>query len=229
MGRRKRRNSDVDLSVEESFERTRSSTPKDDSVRPTVPEDAGVSAEEQQSHKKPKTQNEADKIESLKRKKQERKQRQQEKKMEKQQQAEAARRAQEEIQAQKEREKKEKAEKKKAIEKSKGKAFTTTRKGVQYQDVIVGKGAPVQDRKKVRVAYTLRAKNRYGKILDSSDDFGFRLARGDVIDGWDIGLQGMRQGGKRYLIIPPPAGYGQQNIGAGKGGILFFEVSVLAC
>ena len=102
-------------------------------------------------------------------------------------------------------------------------------KGVQYQDVIIGKGPPVQDRKKVRVAYTLRAKQRYGKVLDSSADFGFRLGRGDVISGWDIGLKGMRQGGKRYLIIPPQAGYGQQNIGAGPGGILFFEVTVLAC
>ena len=101
--------------------------------------------------------------------------------------------------------------------------------GVKYQDIIVGTGPPVKDRKKVRVAYTLRARTKYGKILDSSDDFGFRLGRGEVIEGWDIGLKGMRQGGKRYLIIPPAAGYGNKNIGAGPGGMLFFEVSVIAC
>lgn len=94
---------------------------------------------------------------------------------------------------------------------------------------MVGKGPVVQDRKKVRVAYMLRAKHRYGKILDSSQDFGFRLGRGEVIDGWDIGVQGMRRGGKRHLIVPSQAGYGNQNIGAGKGGILFFELTVIAC
>ena len=99
--------------------------------------------------------------------------------------------------------------------------------GVQYQDILVGKGPVVQDRKKVRVSYVLRVGNKRGKILDSSDDFAFRLGRGEVIKGWDIGVQGMLQGGTRYLIVPPEAGYGRDNIGGGSGAILFFEVTVL--
>ena len=105
--------------------------------------------------------------------------------------------------------------------------FTRTKMGVQYQDILVGKGPVVQDRKKVRVSYVLRVGNKRGKILDSSDDFAFRLGRGEVIKGWDIGVQGMLQGGTRYLIVPPEAGYGRDNIGGGSGAILFFEVTVL--
>ena len=93
--------------------------------------------------------------------------------------------------------------------------------------VVVGKGPEVQPRKKVRVKYTLKAKNQFGKRLDHSDSFGFRLGRGEVIEGWDIGVMGMRQGGRRYLVVPPEAGYGRKNVGAGVGGILFFDVTVL--
>ena len=246
MGRRKRRNSDVDLTVETIFDhhrRTgRTSPPENDEPQPpeqlssteqtlggdTREKDSKiVSNESNPVHKKQKTQTEEERIEALKRKKQGRKQRRKEKKEEQDLKADETRKR--DLAVKKLQEKKEQEAKKKAAEASKDKPFVTMQKGVQYQDVIIGKGPPVQDRKKVRVAYTLRAKQRYGKVLDSSADFGFRLGRGDVISGWDIGLKGMRQGGKRYLIIPPQAGYGQQNIGAGPGGILFFEVTVLAC
>jgi FKBP-type peptidyl-prolyl cis-trans isomerase len=251
MGRRKRRNSDVDLTVETVFDHhrrqqdrtTTTTTQRDDNdveppeeESPTEPTDAtkrenddskSTSSESNPIHKKQRIQTEEERIEALKKKKQERKQRRKEKKEEQQHKANEARK--QESAAKELEKKKEQEAKKQAAEASKDKPFTTIQKGVQYQDVIVGKGPPVVDRKKVRVAYTLRAKQRYGKVLDSSADFGFRLGRGDVISGWDIGLQGMRQGGKRYLIIPPQAGYGQQNVGAGPGGILFFEVTVLAC
>lgn len=108
-------------------------------------------------------------------------------------------------------------------------AFTELKKGVQYRDVIVGKGPIVEDRKKIRVAYVLRAKQQYGKILDTSNDFRFRVGRGEVIKGWDIGVLGMRQGGKRLLLVPHQAGYGGRDVGAGKYGMLFFEVTVLDC
>jgi FKBP-type peptidyl-prolyl cis-trans isomerase len=108
-------------------------------------------------------------------------------------------------------------------------AFKSMAKGVQYRDVEIGKGPSVQERKKIRVTYTLRAIHRYGKILDSSNDFKFRIGRGEVVKGWDIGIMGMRQGGKRYLIVPPNAGYGGRDVGAGRGGLLFFEVTVLDC
>jgi FKBP-type peptidyl-prolyl cis-trans isomerase len=107
--------------------------------------------------------------------------------------------------------------------------LVTCRRGVQYQNVILGNGPVLQDRQKVHVQYTLRKANAKGKVIDSSDNFGFRVGRGEVIEGWDIGLEGMRQGGKRRLFVPPEAGYGMKDIGAGKGGMLYFEVTLLSC
>ena len=83
-------------------------------------------------------------------------------------------------------------------------------------------------RKKIRVSYTLRSKSyTSGKIIDSSHNFGFRVGKGEVIKGWDIGLEGMKVGGSRRLIVPPGAGYGQKDVGAGKGGDLYFQIELL--
>lgn len=233
MGRHKRRrDSDVDLSVEESYDRKRSHSTAEVPCASTVDISGDIPANNDSDSavpvaKKANVESEkdldVDKIEALRRKKQERKERQRLKKAEKMKSAEELKKEQSKLTQ------KNTAEKKENKSDSGSQTFTTIRKGVQYQDIIVGKGPVVQDRKKVRVAYVLRAKHRFGKILDSSNDFGFRLGRGEVIEGWDLGVQGMRVGGKRYLIVPPQAGYGNQNIGGGPGATLFFEVTVLAC
>lgn len=100
--------------------------------------------------------------------------------------------------------------------------------GVKYQDVVVGKGPIVEDRKQIRVKYKLRAKSfQGGKVIDSSHNHGFRLGRGEVIKGWDIGLAGMKHGGRRRIVVPHQAGYGVGiDVGAGKGGLLYFDVTV---
>eukprot|EP00977_Amphora_coffeiformis_P018355 scaffold6420_cov168-Amphora_coffeaeformis.AAC.33 len=118
---------------------------------------------------------------------------------------------------------------KKAVEENVSGCFESLRLGVQYKDVIVGKGPVVQDNTDVRVSYKLRVEHRHGKIIDSSPDFRFRVGIEEVVKGWDIGLLGMRQGGLRYLIVPPQAGYGQENVGAGPGGLLFFEITLISC
>lgn len=172
----------------------------------------------------------AAKIESLRKKKLERKAQRKAKQEARTQQAVAANNAAEESKKKLKSIKNSQVEAKAKDKSNESKSnFITLRQGVQYQDVVKGRGPVVQDRKKIRVAYTLRAKQRFGKILDSSTDFRFRLGRGEVIAGWDIGIQGMRQGGRRFLIVPPGAGYGSKNIGAGPGAILFFDVSVLDC
>jgi len=235
MGRRKRRNSDVDESLEESYHRP------DTTHRPMQPKSAPSDSlsesmgPKESLEKKDKTtdniinakEKEDQQIEVLRRKKLERKERKRAKQAIKKEQAEILKKSLQKEQQQKEERSRKKS--RKSDSNCSTSNFITIQKGVQYQDVIVGKGAVVQDRKKIRVAYTLRAKNRYGKILDTSNDFRFRLGRGEVIEGWDLGVQGMRVGGKRYLIVPPEAGYGKyKNIGAGQGGILFFEVTLLA-
>jgi peptidylprolyl isomerase len=72
-----------------------------------------------------------------------------------------------------------------------------------------------------------------GKQFDASwdrgQDFPFTLGAGNVIQGWDQGLVGMKQGGRRQLIIPPQLGYGDQGAGADipPGATLIFVVDLV--
>lgn len=106
--------------------------------------------------------------------------------------------------------------------------MTTSRLGVQYEDKLVGTGKLLRDGKALTVKYELTG-GRFGAVIDSSKQFTFRTGMGEVIQGWDIGLEGMREGGRRKMIIPPKAGYGGKDIGAGPGGLLYFDVTLLAC
>lgn len=81
--------------------------------------------------------------------------------------------------------------------------------GVAIEELKVGTGAPAKSGKFISVYYVGRLKN--GKKFDSTtsgDGFKFRLGKGEVIKGWDIGVQGMKVGGKRRITIPAPMGYG---------------------
>ena len=107
--------------------------------------------------------------------------------------------------------------------------FSTLEMGVKCIDVVIGKGPEiVQNKSLVTVRYKLTG-GKFGALIDSSKKFTFRVGKGEVIRGWDIGIQGMAVGGTRKLIVPPKAGYGGQDIGAGPGGLLFFDISVLSC
>jgi FKBP-type peptidyl-prolyl cis-trans isomerase FkpA len=97
------------------------------------------------------------------------------------------------------------------------------------QDERVGTGAVAELGKTVTVHYTGRFTD--GRVFDSSvgkDPFPFTLGAGNVIAGWDQGLQGMKVGGKRLLIIPPQLGYGAADYGPIPGNsTLIFEVELL--
>ena len=83
------------------------------------------------------------------------------------------------------------------------------RGGLLYSDLVEGSGTLAERRKRVTVHYTGWLDS--GKKFDSSvggRPFSFVLGAGDVIRGWDVGVEGMRVGGKRQLQIPYSMGYG---------------------
>ena len=109
---------------------------------------------------------------------------------------------------------------------------------LQKTDVTAGTGAEARSGQVVRVHYTgwlynTAATDHKGQKFDSSKDrnepFEFKLGGGEVIQGWDEGVAGMKVGGTRLLTIPPALGYGAQ----GAGGVippnatLLFEVELL--
>ena len=114
--------------------------------------------------------------------------------------------------------------------------MNTTPSGLQYIDTVAGDGAEAKAGQNVRVHYTgwLHDDGVKGAKFDSSKDrgdpFEFGLGAGQVIRGWDEGVQGMKVGGTRVLVIPAALGYGAR----GAGGVippnatLMFEVELLA-
>ena len=85
---------------------------------------------------------------------------------------------------------------------------------LQVRDVVQGKGKPAESGDTLSVQY-VGVSWSTGQQFDSSWDrgkqpFKFKLGSGMVIPGWDQGLVGMRQGGRRELIIPPDQAYGPQ-------------------
>lgn len=97
-------------------------------------------------------------------------------------------------------------------------------------ELKIGEGATAETGKTVTVHYTGKLTNgtKFDSSLDRKEPFTFTLGAGDVIEGWNKGLVGMKVGGKRRLTIPSELGYGAR----GKGKIppnatLIFEVELL--
>lgn len=90
--------------------------------------------------------------------------------------------------------------------------MNTTTSGLQYEDQTVGVGTEAKAGNSVEVHYTGTFKD--GKKFDSSLDrgrpFSFKLGAGQVIKGWDEGVAGMKEGGKRKLVIPSDLAYGKR-------------------
>ena len=104
--------------------------------------------------------------------------------------------------------------------------------GLEIQDLKVGTGPEVRLGQVLTMHYsgTLANGAKFDSSYDRGEPFQFTLGAGEVIKGWDIGIQGMKVGGKRKLIIPPELGYGSRNIGNGlipPNSTLIFETEVL--
>ena len=103
-------------------------------------------------------------------------------------------------------------------------------KDLIIEDLVVGEGAEAAKGKIVVVHYRGILEN--GQEFDSSysrnTPFDFPLGDGMVIQGWEEGVQGMKVGGKRKLVIPPHLAYGDRAIGSiPANSTLIFEVELV--
>jgi FKBP-type peptidyl-prolyl cis-trans isomerase FkpA len=107
----------------------------------------------------------------------------------------------------------------------------TTASGLQYEEITIGSGATAKAGNLVSVHYTgwLTDGTKFDSSKDRNEPFDFNLGAGQVIKGWDEGVQGIQVGGVRKLTIPAALGYGAR----GAGGVippnatLIFEVEFL--
>jgi FKBP-type peptidyl-prolyl cis-trans isomerase len=107
----------------------------------------------------------------------------------------------------------------------------STPSGVKYWDIQVGEGSPASKGHAVKVLYTAWVEN--GKEFASSISDGrapiFTLGVGQVIRGWEEGVEGMKVGGKRQLRIPPDLAYGASGIPdlVPPGATLIYDVVLI--
>jgi peptidylprolyl isomerase len=103
---------------------------------------------------------------------------------------------------------------------------------LEVTDVTTGDGDEAVAGKTVKVHYVGVAHST-GEEFDASytrgEPLSFRLGSGQVISGWDQGVQGMKVGGRRKLVIPPDLGYGDRGAGGAikPGETLIFVVDLV--
>lgn len=101
---------------------------------------------------------------------------------------------------------------------------------LKIEDVKKGDGAVVKDGDHVTVHYTgwLEDGTKFDSSKDRKEPFEVAIGAGYVIKGWDMGIPGMKVGGKRKLTIPHDLGYGKYGSGPIPGfATLIFEIELL--
>jgi len=107
----------------------------------------------------------------------------------------------------------------------------TTVSELKIEDLVVGTGAEAKTGDTVVIHYTgwLEDGSEFDSSLHLGEPIEFVLGQGDVIDGWEQGLLGMKAGGKRKLTVPPHLGYGAKGLEdfVPPQAALIFEVELL--
>ncbi len=103
--------------------------------------------------------------------------------------------------------------------------------GLKIEDIQVGTGAEVKSGDTVTINYkgTLTNGTKFDSSYDRGTPFTTQIGVGQVIKGWDVGVVGMKVGGKRRLTIPPDLAYGSRDIpGIPANSTLIFDLELLA-
>lgn len=109
-------------------------------------------------------------------------------------------------------------------------ATPTVAENVKIEDIEEGTGPEVKSGDTVVIHYTGTLSNgtKFDSSVDRGEPFETKIGVGEVIKGWDLGVVGMKVGGKRKLTIPPSLGYGDQGVGnIPPNSILLFDVELL--
>lgn len=109
--------------------------------------------------------------------------------------------------------------------------FMDSQDKFKIEDIKVGEGREVQSGDFVLMHYvgTLKDGTKFDSSYDRRAPFKTRIGVGQVIAGWDMGVPGMKVGGKRKLTIPAKLAYVEEGVGQIPGGAtLIFEVELLS-
>lgn len=101
---------------------------------------------------------------------------------------------------------------------------------LKIEDLKVGDGAEAQTGQMAKVHYvgTLTDGTKFDSSRDRNEPFEFTIGGGEVIQGWDEGVAGMKVGGVRKLTVPPELGYGSADLGKiPPSSTLIFEIELL--
>ncbi len=102
---------------------------------------------------------------------------------------------------------------------------------LEISDIAVGTGAKAAGQQMVEVHYTgwLQDGTKFDSSLDRGQPLAFQRGAGNVIQGWDQGVVGMKVGGKRRLVIPPHLAYGDRGFPGAipPNSTLVFEVELV--
>ena len=103
-------------------------------------------------------------------------------------------------------------------------------KELKIEDIKEGTGPAVKSGDTIKIHYlgTLTNGQKFDSSYDRNQPFETQIGVGNVIKGWDIGVAGMKVGGKRRLTIPPDMGYGAQVMGSiPANSTLIFDLDLL--
>ena len=100
------------------------------------------------------------------------------------------------------------------------------------RQVSAGRGKAVASGDKITVRYTAK-RQADGVVYDGSHSvapFSFTLGQGRVTKGWELGIPGMKVGGKRRLVVPPQLAYGEKGLGSAvpPNATLVFDLELVS-